>query len=343
MDEGVSAVELTSRRKAAILCVALGPEGAAKVFKHLPDDVVERLTVEMVRTQDIHAEHAEQVQREVVENAIARGYVAEGGLRYARDVLTRAVGDSRASAILDRLATFIEATPFEFLRMTAPDQIYAFLRSEHPQTTALVIANLPTTDLAAKVMAFVPAEEQADIALRIAQMGQLQPDVVKEVARVMQTKLDMVTRAEYSAAGGVGSLADILNKSDRATERNILGYLAEVDAELAEEVRSLLFVFEDLLKLDDRTIQLVLKEVDSKDLALALRGASDDVKERILANMSERASEMLREEMEFMPPQRRRVIEESQTKIVAVVRRLEDAGAIFISRGGEGSDEDVVV
>jgi len=343
MDEGVKTVELSPRRKAAILCVAIGPEGAAKIFKHLPDDVVESLTVEMVRTQDIAAEDAEQVQREAVENALAHGYVAEGGLRYARDVLTRAVGDARASAILDRLATFIEATPFEFLRLTAPDQIFAFLRNEHPQTTALVIANLPTTELAAKVMASVPSEEQADIALRIAQMGQLQPDVVKEVARVMQTKLDMVTRMEYSAAGGVGSLADILNKSDRGTERNILGHLAEVDAELAEEVRSLLFVFEDLLKLDDRTIQLVLKEVDSKDLALALRGASDDVKERILANMSERAAEMLREEMEFMPPQRRRVIEEAQTKIVAVVRRLEDSGAIFISRGGEGNDEEVVL
>jgi flagellar motor switch protein FliG len=283
------------------------------------------------------------VQREVVEHAIAKGYVAEGGLRYARDVLTRAVGDARASAILDRLATFIEATPFEFLRLTPPDQIYAFLRSEHPQTTALVIANLPTTDLAAKVMELVPAEEQADIALRIALMTQTQPDVIKEVARVMQAKLDMVTQAEYSAAGGVGSLADILNKSDRATERNILGFLSEANAELAEEVRALLFVFEDLLKLDDRTIQLVLKEIDSKELALALRGASDDVKERILANMSERAAEMLREEMEFMAPQRRRVIEEAQTKIVAVVRRLEDAGAIFISRGGEGSDEDVVL
>jgi flagellar motor switch protein FliG len=334
---------LSPRRKAAILCVSLGPEGAAKVFKHLPDDLVEKLTVEMVRTQDVTPEHAAAVHREVVEQAYARGYIAEGGIRYARDVLTRAVGVERASEILDRLETYMEQTPFEFLRATPPDQIYAFLRGEHPQTQALVIANLPTTDLAAKVLQLIPAEEQADVALRIALMGQTPPDVVREVARVMEAKLETVLRQEYSAAGGVGSLAEILNTSDRGTERNILEHLAEADAELAEEVRSLLFVFEDLLKLDDRTIQLVLKETDSKDLALALRGASDDVKERILANMSQRASETLREEMEFMPPQRRRVIEEAQTKIVAVVRRLEDSGAIYVARGGVEADEEMVV
>jgi flagellar motor switch protein FliG len=323
--------------------VALGPEGASKVFKHLPEELVERLTVEMVKTQDIDAEEAEAVQREVVENAIARGYLAEGGLKYARDVLERAVGMDRAAEILERLASYIEATPFEFLRQTPPDQIFAFLRSEHPQTTALVIANLPTSEQSAKVLAMIPPDQQAEIALRIALMGQTQPDVVKDVARVMEAKLDMVMQAEYSAAGGVGALADILNKSDRGTERNILDHLGQSNPELADEVRSLLFVFEDLLKLDDRTIQLVLKETDSKDLALALRGASDEVKERILANMSQRASETLREEMEFMPPQRRRVIEEAQTKIVAVVRRLEDSGAIYVARGGVEADEEMVV
>jgi flagellar motor switch protein FliG len=333
---------LSPRRKAAILCVTLGPEGAAKVFKHLPDDIVEKLTVEMVRTQDVQAEHAEAVHREVVENAIARGYMAEGGVRYARDVLVRAVGEQRANEILQRLETYIEQTPFEFLRTTPPDQVYAFLRGEHPQTTALVIANLPTTELAAKVMALIPSDEQADVAIRIALMGQTPPDVVKDVARVMEAKLETVLRQEYSAAGGVGSLAEILNNSDRGTERNVLEHLAEANAELAEEVRSLLFVFEDLLKLDDRTIQLILKEVDQKDLALALRGASDEVKERILANMSQRAAEMLREEMEFMQPQRRRVIEEAQSKVVGVVRRLEDAGTIHLARAG-GDDEDELI
>jgi flagellar motor switch protein FliG len=333
MDEGVV---LSPRRKAAILCVSLGPEGAAKVFKHLPDDLVERLTVEMVRTQDVLPEHAEAVHREVVEQAYARGYIAEGGIRYARDVLTRAVGAERAGAILDRLETFIEQTPFEFLRSTPPDQIYAFLRGEHPQTQALVIANLPTTDLAAKVMQLIPPEEQADVALRIAVMGQTPPDVVREVARVMEAKLETVLRQEYSAAGGVGSLAEILNNSDRGTERNILEHLAETDAELAEEVRSLLFVFEDLLRLDDRTIQLILKEVDSKDLAVALRGSSEQVKERILANMSQRAAEMLREDIEMRGPVRVSQVEAEQKGILQIVRRLADAGEIVL--GGQGND-----
>jgi flagellar motor switch protein FliG len=340
VDEGVA--QLSARQKAAVLCVTLGPEGAAQIFKHLPDDVMERLTVEMAQTQEISTQHAVLVQREVIENAYAHGYMAEGGIKYARDVLERAVGIERAEEILARLANVIEATPFEFLRLTPPDQIFAFLRGEHPQTIALVLANLPSTDLAAKVITLLPPEEQADVALRIALMGQTPPDVVKEVAHVMQAKLESVLQHEYSAAGGVGSLAQILNNSDRATERNILEHLTEQDAELAEEVRSMLFVFEDLLKLDDRTVQLVLKEVDSKDLALALRGASDDVKERIMANMSQRGAEMLREEMEFMPPQRRRVIEEAQTKIVGVVRRLEDAGTIFLSRGATDGEDELV-
>jgi flagellar motor switch protein FliG len=342
VDEGVI-TPLSPRRKAAILCVTLGPDGAARVFKHLPEEVVEKLTVEMVRTQEVDPGHAEAVHREVVENAFAKGYLAEGGIRYAHDVLVRAVGEARANEILARLESYMEATPFEFLRSTPPDQVYAFLRGEHPQTTALVIANLPTTDLAAKVMQLIPPEEQADVAIRIATMARTPPDVVRDVARVMEAKLETVLRQEYSAAGGVGSLAEILNNSDRGTERNVLEHLAEADAELAEEVRALLFVFEDLLKLDDRTIQLVLKEVDSKDLALALRGASDEVKERILANMSQRAAEMLREEMEFMQPQRRRVIEEAQSNVVAIVRRLEEAGAIFISRGGGGDGDDELV
>jgi flagellar motor switch protein FliG len=326
-----------------MLLVTIGPAGAAEVFKHLPEDVVERLTIEMVRTQEVPTDQMLAIQREVVENAFARGYISEGGFRYARDVLTRAVGESRAAEILRRLQTASEVTPFEFLRATPPDQICAFLRGEHPQTIALVIANLPSTDLAAKVLALIPPDQQAEVALRIAVMGQTAPDVVVEVAQVMARKLGTVIHQEYSAAGGIDSLADILNNSDRGTERNILEHLAEANAELAEEVRSRLFVFEDMLKLDDRTIQTVLKEIESKELALALRGVSDEVKERVLANMSQRAAEMLNEEMEFMQPQPRRIVEEAQSKVVAVVRHLEEAGTIFIARGGGNSDDEMVV
>jgi flagellar motor switch protein FliG len=333
---------LTGRRKAAMLCVALGPEGAAKIFQHLPEEMIEQLTVEMARTTSVDAAASESVLEEVVETAYARGYVAEGGVAYAREVLERAVGSARASEILSRLATVIEQTPFEFLRGTPADQIFAFLRGEHPQMVALAIANMPTTEIAAQVMQLLPPVEQADVAIRIALMGQTAPDIVKEIAHVMRQKLENVLQHEYAAAGGVPALAQILNSADRGTERNILEHLAEKDAELAEEVRALLFVFEDVLKLDDRSIQLVLKEIDAKDLALALRGASDEVKDRILSNMSQRGGEMLAEEMEFMPPQRRKIVEEAQSKVVGVVRRLEESGAIFVSRGGAGSEEQVV-
>jgi flagellar motor switch protein FliG len=342
MDEAIAA-GIPSRKKAAMLMVGIGPDGAAEVFKHLSEELVERVTLEMVRTKDVAPEEMAAIQREVVENAFARGYISEGGFRYAQDVLTRAVGAARAADILRRLRTVAESTPFEFLRSTPPDQICAFLRGEHPQTTALVIANLPSTELAAKVLALIPSDQQAEVALRIAVMGQTAPDVVKEVAHVMARKLGTVIQQEYSAAGGIDSLADILNNSDRGTERNILDHLAESNAELADEIRSRLFVFEDLLKLDDRTIQTVLKEIDAKELALALRGVSDEVKDRVLGNMSQRAAEILNEEIDLMQPQPRRVVEEAQSKIVGVVRRLEEAGTIFIARGAGASDDDAVV
>jgi len=334
--------ELTGKRKAAILCVSLGSSGAAEIFKHLPNEMIEQLTVEMAKTPSVEPEQAEYVLEEFVEASTARGYIAEGGLRYAREVLEQAVGRERAAEILSRLSAVIEQSPFDYLRSTPPDQIAAFLRNEHPQTIALVVAQLPSTALAAKVMEMFAPEQQADVAARIAMMGQTSPEVVKEVATVMEHKLESVLQREYAAAGGVRSLASILNSSNRATERNILDHLATTDEELADEVRRLLFVFEDILKLDDRAIQLVLREVDSKDLALAMRGSTSDVQEKILANMSQRGAEMLREEMEFMPPQRRRVVEEAQTKIVAVVRRLEDSGEIVIARGGGDEDDEFI-
>jgi flagellar motor switch protein FliG len=335
--EGVS--KLDGRRKAAALCVSLGPQAAAEIMRHLDEESLEALTIEMAKTRNVEPEAAEQVFDELVELAYARGFLAGGGLYYAREVLEQALGPDKADALLAKLGSAVEVTPFDFLRRIPPEQIYAFLRTESSQTIALVIANLPTTELAAKVLQQLPPERQADVALRIATMGQTSPAVVKDVAAVMKQKLDLVMHQEYAVAGGVQSVAEILNSADRATERNILDGLAREDPELADEVRSLLFVFEDILKLDNRSIQMILKEVDTKDLALALRGASEDLTDAILTNMSQRAAEMLREEMEIMPPQRRRVVEEAQSKIVAVVRRLEDAGQLMIARGGGGDEE----
>jgi len=339
MDERVALASLPGRRKAAILLVSLGSKGAAEVFRHLPNEMIEQLTVEMAKMQAVEPEYASSVMQEMVDTAYARGYLAEGGLRFAREVLEQSVGSQRAGEILNRLSVIIEQTPFEFLRNTPADQIAAFLRNEHPQTVAMVVAQLPNTPLAAKVMELLEAELQADVAMRIAMMGQTSPDVVKEVAQVMERKLETVLQREWAAAGGVRSLAAILNAANRSTERNILEHLGNENDEVANEVRSLLFVFEDILKLDDRSIQMVLREVDSKDLGLAMRGASTEVQSKILDNMSQRGAEMLREEMEYMPPQRRRVVEEAQTKIVGVVRKLEDSGELVISRGGDAEDE----
>jgi flagellar motor switch protein FliG len=327
-------VRLPGRQKAAVLLVSLGPERAAEVFKHLKDEEIESLSLEMAKTRQVPQDTSEAVWTELVETVMAEAYVAEGGVEYARQVLERSVGADRASELIGRLSATIERRPFEFLRRSSPEQIYAFLRNEAPQTIAVVIANLHTK-LAADVLAQLPSDQQAEVALRVGTMNEISPAVTRDVEAVLRQKLSNVVTQEYSSAGGVQSLADILNNADRPTERNVLDWLAARDSELAEEVRMLLFTFEDVIKLDDRSIQLVLKDVDAKDLGLALRGVSDEVKDRIFANMSERGAEMLREEMEFQPAQRRSVVEEAQGRVVAVVRRLEESGAIVISRGSE--------
>ena len=324
--------------KAAVLLVAMGEEHAGEIFSHLGESEIEALSLQIAKSRKVAAETCETVITEAVETVLADSFVAEGGVEYARSVLERSFGDARAEEIIGRLAATIERRPFEFLRSTPPEQIYVFLRNELPQTIALVVANLHTT-LAAEVLALLEPAEQAEVALRVAKMAETRPEVVEQVESVMRQKLSNVIAQEYAAAGGVKSLADILNHSDRSTERNVLDELARTEGELAEQVRLLLFTFEDVVKLDDRSIQMVLKEVDQKDLAIALRGVSEDVRARIFSNMSERGSELLREEIDFQPPQRRRVVEEAQGRIVAVVRRLEEGGAIVISRGAGGEDE----
>lgn len=326
-----SGPRVNGRKKAAVLLVALGPDRASEVFKHLHYDEIESLSLEMAKMQHIEPTATTKVMEELAATVTAYDSIAAGGVEYAREVLERAIGADRAAEIIGRLSSVIEMRPFEFLRRTAPEQIVAFLRNEAPQTIALVVANLHTT-LAAQVLANLPEDDQAEIALRIARMGETSPEVVKHVEDVMRAKLATIVQNEYTTTGGVKSLAEILNHTDRPTERNVLDSLTETDEELAAEVRRLLFVFEDIVKLDDRSIQLVLREADQKDLALALRGVSDEVKTRVLNNMSERGAQMLLEEMEYQPPQRKRVVEEAQGRIVAIVRRLEEAGAVVLSR-----------
>ena len=328
-------------QKAAALLVAIGEQRAGEIFKYLGDTEVEALSLELAKAQKVPTEVCRDVITEAVESVLAEDYLAEGGVDFARSVLMRSLGEDRADEIIGRLAATIERRPFEFLRRTPAEQIVVFLRNESPQTVALVVSNLHTT-LAAQVLSDIDAEIQADVALRIAMMGETRPEVVAQVESVMRSRLSAVGAQEYAVAGGVSALADILNSADRTTERNVLDELAKADSELAEEIRLLLFTFEDVVKLDDRSIQMVLKEVDQKDLAIALRGVPDEVAGKIFGNMSERGAELLKEEIQFQPPQRKRVVEEAQGRIVGVVRRLEEAGAIVISRGG-GTGEDALV
>jgi flagellar motor switch protein FliG len=340
-DPSAAAKRLRGIQKAAILLVAVGEERAAQIFTHLGEGEAEALSLEIANSRKVPTEVCREVIGEAVDSVLAEDYVAEGGVEYARNILERSLGGNRADEIIGRLAATIERRPFEFLRRTPPEQIHVFLRNESPQTIALVVANLHTT-LAAQVLSLMPPDEQAEVARRIALMGETRPEVVSQIESVMRQKLSSVIAQEVQSSGGVKSLADILNNADRSTERNVLDELAKSDGELADEVRLLLFTFEDVVKLDDRSIQMVLKEVDQKDLAIALRGVSEDVRQRIFGNMSERGAELLKEEIDFQPPQRKRVVEEAQGRIVGVVRRLEEAGAIVISRGG-ASNEDAMV
>jgi flagellar motor switch protein FliG len=329
--------QISGREKAATLLVSLGPEQAAEILQHLPVEEVEALSLEMAKLRTIDPESCNFVFTEFVATADAMELYAEGGVEFAREALERALGPEGAAEIIARLSATMERRPFEFLRKTPPEQIIAFLNNESPQTQALVIANLHTT-LAAQVLSEIEPELQAEVAARVASMAEISPEVLQVVERVIKQKLSSVITQEYAASGGVKALADILNHADRPTERNILDNLAETNPDLAEQIRLLLFTFEDIVKLEDRHVQLVLREVDQKDLALAMRGVTQDVKEKVLGNMSQRGAEMLREEMEYQPPQRRVVVEEAQGRIVSIIRRLEEAGEIVLGRA-DGEDE----
>jgi flagellar motor switch protein FliG len=327
-------------RKAAVLMAALGPERAASVMQQMQEEEIESISIEMAKLSSVGSQTTESVFHEFV-SANGSGSGANGGVDFARDVIERALGPERAAGLLARLSSVIETHPFEFLRRTQPNQIAAILRGESPQTAALVLANLPPT-LAAQVLVGLPERTQPDIAHRIACMGETSPAVIRQVEEFIRRKLTAVVQQEYSTSGGTKALAAILNHADRSTERNVLDRLAATDQDLAEEVRGMLFVFEDIVKLEERAIQQLLREVDQKDLVLALRGASEEVSEVVLTNMSERGAAMLKEEMEIQQPQRKRDVEEAQTRIVAVVRKLEEAGTIVLA-GDEDEESEAVV
>ena len=331
---------LSGVQKAAILLISLGPEKSATIFKHLKEDEIEQLTLEIANTRSVSPKIKEDVINEFYEVCLAQQYIAEGGINYAKDLLEKALGSEKAMMVISKLTSSLQVRPFEFIRKTEASQLLNFIQDENPQTIALILSYLPAGQ-AAQIVAALPLEKQADVAKRIATMDRTSPDVIKEVERVLERKLASLVNQDYTVVGGVNAIVDILNTVDRGTEKHIMESLELEEPELADEIRRKMFVFEDILSLDDRTIQRVLRDVDNADLGIALKSANEEVRNVIFNNLSKRLATMIQEDMEFMGPVRMKDVEEAQQKIVNVIRKLEDAGEIVIARG-DGGDELIV-
>ena len=331
--------DLNGIQKAAILLITLGPEKSANVFKHLKEDEIEQLTLEIANTRSVTPSLKDEVLDEFYEVCLAQQYIAEGGITYAKDLLEKALGSDKAMQVIGKLTASLQVRPFEFLRKADATQMLNFIQDEHPQTIALILSYLSTSQASTIIGALAP-DKQADVAKRIAQMDRTSPDVIKEVERVLERKLASMMNQDYTIAGGVDSIVEILNTVDRGTEKHIMETLEIEEPELADEIRKKMFVFEDILTLDGRSIQRVLREVDNNELAIALKSAGEEVQNVIFENLSKRLASMIKEDMDFMGPVRLKDVEEAQQKIVSIIRKLEDSGEIVISRGG--GDEIVV-
>ena len=302
--------EMDGVEKAATLLITLGPEKSAKIFKHLKEEEIEQLTLEIANTSSVSPQTKEKVLSEFYEICLAQQYIAEGGIGYAKELLEKALGEEKAKDVIGKLTASLQVRPFEFIRKTDPSQLLNFIQDEHPQTIALILSYLPASQ-ASMVVSSLPPEKQADVARRIAQMDRTSPDVIKQVEKVLERKLSSLVNQDYTIVGGVDAIVSILNSVDRGTEKHIMETLEVEEPELADEIRKKMFVFEDILSLDDRAIQRGLRDVDNSDLALALKG-----------------------------PVRMKDVEEAQQKIVNIIRKLEDSAEIVIARGG--GDEIIV-
>ena len=331
--------EVTGRAKAAIFLVTLGSEISAEIFKHLREDEIETLTFEIARLESVDAEQKDAILMEFQELMMASDFISTGGIDYARELLEKALGSQKAIDIINRLTSSLQVRPFDFIRRTDPAHLLNFIQQEHPQTIALILAYLEPNK-ASIILQSLPHEIQSDVARRIATMDRTSPEVLREVERVLEKKLSTLSSEDYTAAGGVESIVEILNLVDRSSEKMIIEALEDEDPELAEEIKKRMFVFEDIVMLDDRAIQKVMREVDSQELAKALKSVDTEVQDKIFRNMSKRAAGMLKEDMEYMGPIRLKDVEEAQQKIVSIIRHLEDTGEIVVARSGE--DELVV-
>ena len=330
---------MSGKQKAALLLISLGPEVAAAVYQNLNEEEVERLTLEISSVKKVEASVKEDIIEEFHNIAIAQDYISQGGIGYAKTVLEKALGKDHAQAIINRLTSSLQVKPFDFARRADPSQLLNFIQNEHPQTIALILSYLEA-EQAGVILSSLPQEVQADIARRIATMDSTSPEVISEIEAVLERKLSSTVTQDFSETGGVGAVVEVLNGVDRSTEKTILDALEIQDPELAEEIRKRMFVFEDIVTLDNRSIQRIIRDCENEDLILSLKVSSEEVQGILFTNMSQRMAESFREEIEIMGPVRLRDGEEAQSRIVAIIRRLEDAGEIIIARGG---GDDIIV
>ncbi len=335
----VGASDISGVQKAAILLISLGPERSANIFKHLKEEEIETLTLEIANTRSVSPTTKDLVLDEFYEICLAQQYIAEGGIAYAKELLEKALGVDKAKEVIGKLTASLQVRPFEFVRKTDATQLLNFIQDEHPQTIALILSYLSPSQASAIISSLAP-DKQADVAKRIAMMDRTSPDVIKEVEKILERKLASLVNQDYTIVGGVDLIVEILNTVDRGTEKHIMETLEIEEPELADEIRKKMFVFEDILSLDDKSIQRVLREVDNNELAVALKGATEEVQNVIFNNLSKRLAAMIKEDMEYMGPVRLKDVEEAQQRIVNVVRKLEDSSEIIISRGG--GDEIIV-
>ena len=331
--------KITNKSKAAMVIISLGPEKAAKLYHYLKEDEIEQLTVEVASLQSVDSGKIQSALNEFYELCLAQNYISEGGIDYARQVLDKAFGPTRAATLISRITDSLHAHSFEFLKKADPKQLLTFIQYEHPQTIALILL-YTTSEQAAAILSELPREKQIDVAMRIATMDRTSPEIVKEVENILEKKLSTAAGANLTEIGGVKSIAEILNRVDRATEKFILDEFNKTNPELSEEVKRRLFVFEDIVYLDSRGIQRFLREVNTKDLVVALKGANQEVSGLIMSNMTKRMQDTIKEEIEYLGPIRLSEVEEAQQKIVQTIRRLEESNEIVINRGGK--DEMIV-
>ncbi len=332
--------ELTNTQKAAIALIAFGTETASEVLKDLNEGDLEKLTVEIANMRDVPSEIEDKVIEECHEIFMARQYISQGGIDFARDILEKAVGKNRAVGLLNKLESSLITSGFNLLKNIDPKQLVQFIQNEHPQTISLILTQL-TAQQSAAVLSELPPELQSEVALRVATMEKISPEILKQIESTLESHFASSAMRDLSVSGGAKAIADILNLVETSAEKNILQTLEAENAELAAEIKNMMFVFEDVVLLDDRSVQRLLKEVETKDLSIALKATSDEVRSKIYSNVSERVSVMIKEEMEFMGPMRLSDVEAAQQRIVESIRRLEEEGQIVIS--GRGGKEDIVV